>query len=289
MLARARSALAWLLVGLGSALLAYPGLAYANASARSAHLTTEVRRVLETAPPPVAVRRAPSRHLVVRAPREGRALGILRIPKLELRTAFLEGVSDGVLLRAPGHVPGTALPGSAGTSVLAAHRDMQFRNLGALVAGDRVAVRTSVGTTVYRVTSVRVAGGDATWITAPARGTLLRLVTCWPPSFVGPAPERLVVEAALVRHPAALAVSPQAAWRPGDAAPPLIARDVAMPVGGGPPLALPPFLGAAGTAVLALAFLGRWRFPGRARGWFGVWVVGASALNVALALALSGS
>lgn len=82
-------------------------------------------------------------------------LGRLRIPAIDLDVAYRSGVHERAVKRGPGHWPGTALPGTAGRSVLSGHRTTfshPFLHLDRLTKGDTI--RTSLGTkgsVVYRV------------------------------------------------------------------------------------------------------------------------------------------
>jgi len=53
----------------------------------------------------------------------------LSIQKIHLRTMVREGDDDNTLDVAPGHIPGTAMPGQKGTVGVAGHRDTLFRRL----------------------------------------------------------------------------------------------------------------------------------------------------------------
>ena len=59
----------------------------------------------------------------------GAVVGRLEIPRLNLSTVVFEGADQDVLERGAGHLPGSALPGDRGNTVLAAHRDTFFRPL----------------------------------------------------------------------------------------------------------------------------------------------------------------
>ncbi len=139
-------------------------------------------------------------HVVASRPQNGQPLGVLRIPRIGLEAVFFEGVDEETFLSGPGHLPWTALPGSAGSSVLAAHRDMHFRDIKDLERGDSVVMNLADRTIRYRVTGRAIADPTDAWVTKPQSDPVLRLVTCWPPTFIGPAPERLVVSAVPVRR-----------------------------------------------------------------------------------------
>ena len=248
--------------------------------------------------------------LEVPAPRNGQALGIVQIPSISLRTVFLEGVSESSLMVGPGHLPWTSIPGTGGVSVIAAHRDLHFADLHEVDYGDPIWLQLSSGTTTYKVVNVEVTtpGDGAIYAADAHHPSVLRLLTCWPPSFAGPAPDRLVVTAAplqgdiappapspapvLVPHPAEqvrgamtegrVAGRDRSPARPG-------ARTGGSAVLPSAPDAgvteVLPMVGAAGVGMSALA-----AFAGvqgrRRRGWFLLFIAGALVLDAVLAVGL---
>ena len=132
------------------------------------------------------------------SPHEGDLVARLAIPRLDADLAVFEGVSDDVLRRGPGHLPGTALPegpAASGNCVIAGHRDSFFHGIGRLRPGDRVALRTVGGETVYRIRGRRIVGPAETSVAASSKEPLLTLITCYPLDWIGPAPYRLVLVA----------------------------------------------------------------------------------------------
>ena len=116
------------------------------------------------------------------------------IPRLGLDEVVVEGVGDDELRAGPGHMIGSALPGDRGTSVISAHRDRHFHALGAIEQGDTVVTESASGTVVWRVSRIRVVRAEDSALEARMTPTLM-LTTCWPIRYLGPAPERLIVEA----------------------------------------------------------------------------------------------
>jgi len=116
------------------------------------------------------------------------------IPRLGLDEVVVEGVGDDELRAGPGHMIGSVLPGDRGTSVISAHRDRHFHALGGIAVGDTVVTESASGTVVWTVSRIRVVGADDSALDARPTPTLM-LTTCWPIRYVGPAPERLIVEA----------------------------------------------------------------------------------------------
>jgi sortase A len=123
----------------------------------------------------------------------------IEAPRLN-RTAFaLTGVSGEALAFGPGHMTNTSLPGMAGTSVFAAHRDTHFSWIGALRPGDQINISTRDGQEfTYRMTRAWIAPFDQPGIDTSDNRSLLALVTCWPLDGTQSGPERYIVEAELV-------------------------------------------------------------------------------------------
>lgn len=130
-------------------------------------------------------------------PEIGEPIGELQIPRIGLKATVVHGVGARQLKIAPGHIPGTALPGAKGNCVIAGHRDTFFRRLGELEVGDLVAVQTRGGLFHYIISEKRVVGPGETSVIASTAEPRLTLVTCYPFFFVGPAPKRYIVAARL--------------------------------------------------------------------------------------------
>lgn len=133
-------------------------------------------------------------------PELGSVLGRMEIPRLGLTVMVVEGDDTGDLKRAAGHIPGTALPGQAGNTGIAAHRDTYFRPLKSIEAGDTITVETLGGTYRYRVVSTKIVAPNENQVLLPTGAESLTLVTCYPFYYVGPAPKRFIVRAERVRE-----------------------------------------------------------------------------------------
>jgi sortase A len=79
--------------------------------------------------------------------------------------------------------------------VFAAHRDGLFRPLRSIRAGDEIALTTRHGSLQYRVRRTLVVGPRDVWVLGAVPHVDLTLVTCFPFSWVGRAPERFIVQA----------------------------------------------------------------------------------------------
>jgi sortase A len=128
----------------------------------------------------------------VAAARDG-ALGRIEIPRLGVSAMIMEGVDQGTLRHAVGHIPGTPLPGHQGNTAIAGHRDTFFRALRNVRHGDEITLTALDGSYRYLVDSTQVVGPDDTQVLNDSDDSILTLVTCYPFYFVGPAPKRFIV------------------------------------------------------------------------------------------------
>jgi sortase A len=88
----------------------------------------------------------------------GHPIAILTIPAISVRQVVVEGTYSGQLMMGPGHMRNTVFPGQTGVSVIQGKRGTfgaPFSELANLKLGDRAAVTTGQGDTVYRVADVR--------------------------------------------------------------------------------------------------------------------------------------
>jgi len=136
----------------------------------------------------------------VRRVRLGDTVAKLAIPRLNTSLYVMEGDDATELRRGPGHLPGSALPGAHGNSIIAGQRDTHFRVLKDILPGDAILLETGDGSFRYRVQSTHVVSPSDTSSLAPSSNAVLHLITCYPFYWVGSAPKRFVVEAALDPH-----------------------------------------------------------------------------------------
>jgi sortase A len=129
------------------------------------------------------------------SPTLGSAIGRLEVPRLALSVIVLEGDDPKTLRRGIGRIPGTAKPGEPGNLAIAGHRDTFFRVLRDIRSDDVVRLTTPSGSFLYRVRSVRVVAPTQTEVLGSTPRPTLTLVTCYPFTYVGHAPNRFVVTA----------------------------------------------------------------------------------------------
>jgi LPXTG-site transpeptidase (sortase) family protein len=122
-------------------------------------------------------------------------IGRLEIPRLDVKTIVREGAREDTLSIAAGHIPNTALPGQPGNVAVAGHRDTLFRGLQGIRNGDLIQFESLRGSYVYQVESTQIVKPTDVSVLNPTAYSQLTLVTCYPFTFVGSAPERFIVKA----------------------------------------------------------------------------------------------
>jgi sortase A len=129
---------------------------------------------------------------------EGDSLTRIIIPRINVDTIVVEGVTASALRAGAGHYPSSPLPCEAGNVAIAGHRTTYgkpFHDLDRLQSGDRITLETPIGSCTYEV--------ERTWITDPTDvgvvdntpDARLTLTTCHPK---GSARERLILTATMV-------------------------------------------------------------------------------------------
>jgi sortase A len=122
-------------------------------------------------------------------------LGRVEIPRLRITAIVAEGADTKTLRHAVGHISSTALPGRPGNCALAGHRDTFLRGLGEVRVSDVIRVVALEGTYTYAVEWTAVVEPTMVQVLDSTATRSLTLVTCYPFSFVGHAPQRFVVRA----------------------------------------------------------------------------------------------
>jgi LPXTG-site transpeptidase (sortase) family protein len=126
---------------------------------------------------------------------QGRLIGRIEVKRLGLSVVIMEGTDFPILKRAAGHIIGTPLPGEPGNVGIAAHRDTYFRTLKDIRKDDVITVTTPEGDYRYRVVSTRIVDPADVSVLDSDGTDVLTLVTCYPFTFIGPAPNRFIIRA----------------------------------------------------------------------------------------------
>ena len=125
-------------------------------------------------------------------------VGRVEIPAIGMITPLLAGDDSMSLTEGAGHIPGTAFPGGLGTVGIAGHRDTHFKLLRKAKAGMDVRIVGKTGVYHYRVTSSEIVTPEQVSVLDIVSEPGLVLITCYPFHYIGTAPKRFVVHAALI-------------------------------------------------------------------------------------------
>jgi sortase A len=111
----------------------------------------------------------------------GRIAGRLQIKRLGLSVAVLNGDDDKSLSLGAGLIPGTSMIGGNGNTVIAGHRDIAFRALRNIQAGDIVRIESADAQTYsYRVERTRIVNPDDVSVLASDGQPRLTMIICYP-------------------------------------------------------------------------------------------------------------
>ena len=186
------------LVAFGLACLLFYGVVTLQTAIYQRNAKADIDQMISAhhAVAPSVLRRMPD---VTRPLVTGELIGRVDIPRLKLSAAVAEGDDTATLGKAVGHLPDTPLPWQRRGNVgLAAHRDGLFRGLKDIRLDDEVRVVTPRGEFSYRVRKTHIVNPGDVWVLAPTPRPSVTLITCYPFSFIGNAPQRFIVQAELV-------------------------------------------------------------------------------------------
>lgn len=125
----------------------------------------------------------------------GETLGQIHIERLGLTAAIGESERASVLRRGVGHLADSAWIGQGGNVALAGHRDTVFRSLRKIQTGDVIEITTAERSVRYSVERIDVVASSDLSVLTPSGYSTLTLITCYPFSFFGSAPDRFIVRA----------------------------------------------------------------------------------------------
>lgn len=179
----------YLLIAGGAFLLFLGAREYLGARRGQTEAARDFQNSITQPPPPPAIR--------IRPPQPGETVAKLIIPRLDAQLYVVEGDDAAELRRGPGHLTGSAMPGSRGNCIIAGHRDTHFRILKDIREGDDIVLETSHGEYLYRVRKTRVISPGNVSVLEPTPDPQLSLITCYPFYYVGSAPKRFLVKAEL--------------------------------------------------------------------------------------------
>jgi len=129
---------------------------------------------------------------------EGDFIGTLLIPALDQSFPIIHGTSDEHLKEGVGHYAQSVMPGVEDNCVLSGHRDTVFTDLGDLIVGDLLIIEMADRSLTYKIDGTRIVDKEDRTVIVPTDYAALTLTTCYPFVYIGNAPQRYVVTAALI-------------------------------------------------------------------------------------------
>ncbi|WP_044641022.1 class D sortase [Risungbinella massiliensis] len=130
-------------------------------------------------------------------PKKGEHFADLYIPRLKAVLPIIEGTNEEELEKGVGHFSGSVLPGEPDNTVLSGHRDTVFREMGQMQEGDEFHVQTSQGTFIYVIRKMWITDEDDRTVIVSHDKPILTVTTCYPFRYIGPAPQRYIMQAEL--------------------------------------------------------------------------------------------
>jgi LPXTG-site transpeptidase (sortase) family protein len=124
--------------------------------------------------------------------------GVLRIPATGVVAPVEQGLAQGTLATAVGHLPSSPWPGQPGLAVVEAHDVGYFGANDQLRPGDLVSYQVGCAVATFEVLGHRIEHPGQPLPSLPAGRAGLVLISCWPPDALWFTSERLVVTAQLV-------------------------------------------------------------------------------------------
>ena len=113
---------------------------------------------------------------------EGKGIGILNIPKINLEIGIIEGVSYEDIKYVVGHFPGSPMPGEKGNFSIAGHRTsyfgQAFKDIDKLEKGDKVKVTYNGKEYTYEITDMYEVTPNETEALNPTKDATITIVTC---------------------------------------------------------------------------------------------------------------
>lgn len=129
-------------------------------------------------------------------PQVGDVVGLLVIPKDNVKVAIIEGMRDADLHAGVGHEPLTGWPTDQRQIFLAGHRNTEFGVLEHIQDGDVIEMHMKYGTFIYKVSGTKIVPDTATEEIKPTEffeNDQLVLMTCYPFTFGADTKERFLV------------------------------------------------------------------------------------------------
>lgn len=131
---------------------------------------------------------------------KGDEAAVLLIPEINMKYPVYWGTDDDTLSQGVGYHEGdfTTPPDGMQHTVLSGHRDTVFSELGDLEDGTKMYIQFEGVQYEYEIEKTWITDAEDRTVIVDKDDPTLTLTTCYPFSFVGPAPDRYIIEAPLV-------------------------------------------------------------------------------------------
>jgi LPXTG-site transpeptidase (sortase) family protein len=121
---------------------------------------------------------------------------LISFPRIGIKRYVISGATKLNLKSGPAWLRETAEPGAIGNCIIAGHRDSHFGFLRHIRRGDVIKISRDGRTITYKVESIYIVDATNRQPLLQHDGRRLTLITCFPFSFIGSAPQRMIVQAA---------------------------------------------------------------------------------------------
>jgi sortase A len=172
---RTLRAVGWAFIGMGCFVLYFLVYQLVGTDLITNREQSDLRQKLaqEWSPPAPAQGRGVSALPVPAVPALGHALGLIEIPKIDLKKVVVQGANPEQLALGPGHIPSTVMPGQPGTFGVSGHRTTHgrpFYRLNELSKGDTITIVTRYAIYTYKVSHFRIVAPTAVEVLDNVRG-----------------------------------------------------------------------------------------------------------------------
>jgi LPXTG-site transpeptidase (sortase) family protein len=120
---------------------------------------------------------------------------LITFPRIGIKRYVIPGATKQNLKRGPTWLRDTVEPGEVGNCIIAGHRDSHFGFLRHVRRGDTIKVSRQGRVATYKIESIYIVDSSNRQPLMKHDGKRLTLITCFPFSFIGSAPQRMIVQA----------------------------------------------------------------------------------------------
>ncbi len=130
----------------------------------------------------------------------GEEVAVLVIPEITQKYPVFWGADEKTLKKGVGMFVSdlTTPPNGNGHTVLSGHRDTVFTKLGKLKEKDELLLKYDGSIYVYEINKIWITDKDDRSVIVKKDQSVLTLITCYPFTYIGLAPDRYIIQANLI-------------------------------------------------------------------------------------------